>query len=188
MKIAIYSGSFNPVHNGHLAVARAALSEGADEVWLVVSPQNPHKKEEDLWPFADRLKMTELAVAKQQGIIASDCEGSLPRPSYTCRTLDFLQKKFPENQFRLLIGEDNLANFHLWKEYKRILDFYGLLVYPRSSTTAKKRPDHPNIGWISAPLLEVSSSDIRKRIAENRPIQGLVPPEVEEFIRKKMQG
>lgn len=186
MRVAVYSGSFNPVHNGHLAVAQAALAEGADEVWLVVSPRNPHKKEHDLWPFEDRMKMVELAVAKLPGIKASDCENSLPRPSYTYRTLEFLQKKYPENRFSLLIGEDNLASFHLWKEYHYILDAFGLIVYPRSSGRAVSPVDHPNIRWITAPLLDVSSSAIRKRLSENKPVRDLVPPGVEEFIREKL--
>jgi nicotinate-nucleotide adenylyltransferase len=185
MKIAVYSGSFNPLHNGHLAVAQAALAEGCDEVWLIVTPQNPHKKEEDLWPFEDRMKMAETSVAKLKGIKASDCENSLPRPSYTLKTLEYLQYKYPENRFCLLIGEDNLATFHLWKEYKKILDLFGLIVYPRFGSREILLPGHPNIRKMKAPLLDISSSDIRKRLSENRPIRDMVPPEVEEYIRKK---
>ncbi|MCL6103013.1 MAG: adenylyltransferase/cytidyltransferase family protein, partial [Bacteroidetes bacterium] len=91
MKIAIYSGSFNPIHNGHLAVAEAALADGFDEVWLVVSPHNPHKIETDLWSFEDRLKMVELALSKVSKVKVSDCENNLPRPSYTINTLEFLK-------------------------------------------------------------------------------------------------
>ena len=133
MKIAVYSGSFNPVHNGHLSVARAALAEGFDEVWLVISPQNPHKNEEELWPFEDRLKMVEMAIKNHPQLKASDCENYLPRPSYTINTLKFLKEKFPRHQFRLLIGQDNLMKFHKWKDYQQIIDSFGLIVYPRSS-------------------------------------------------------
>ena len=127
MKIAIYSGSFNPIHNGHIAVAEAALDNGFDEVWLVVSPKNPHKNEEDLWPFNDRLKMAELAIANRSGLKVSDCENKLPRPSYTINTLNFLKKTYPENEFKLLIGGDNLLKFQSWKDHQHIVDEFGLM-------------------------------------------------------------
>lgn len=187
MQIAIYSGSFNPVHNGHLAIAKAALMEGSDEVWLIVSPQNPHKKEKDLWPFEDRVKMAELAVADLPRIKVNACEKFLPRPSYTINTLEYLQKSWPENKFRLLIGEDNLVKFHLWKDYKLILETFGLIVYPRTS-----QPDSPieydqNVYRMKAPLLDVSSSEIRKRLSDNASIHHLVPPAVEKYILEKFR-
>lgn len=187
MKIAIYSGSFNPVHNGHLAVAEAALADGFDEVWLVVSPQNPHKNETDLWPFEERLKMVELALSKVPKVKVSDCENNLPRPSYTVNTLDFLQKTYPQHQFKLLIGEDNLLKFHLWKDYRRIIDSFGLVIYPRSSDQKIFFEQHPNIQRIKAPLLEISSSDIRKRLAESQSVQGLVSTEVEKYLLQKLK-
>ena len=187
MKIAIYSGSFNPVHNGHLAVAEAALADGFDEVWLVVSPQNPHKNETDLWPFEERLKMVELALSNVPKVKVSDCENNLPRPSYTINTLDFLQKTYPQHQFKLLIGEDNLLKFHLWKDYRRIIDSFGLVIYPRSSDQKIFFEQHPNIQRIKAPLLEISSSDIRKRLAESQSVQGLVSTEVEKYLLQKLK-
>lgn len=187
MRIAIYSGSFNPIHNGHLAIAEAALKEDYDEVWLVVSPQNPHKKREELWPFEDRLKMVELAVQYQPKIRVDDCENHLPIPSYTIRTLEFLQKKWPKHQFSLLIGGDNLQKFQLWKEYQRIIELFGLVVYPRYTTSANPFENHPNVRAINAPLLDISSSEIRKRISEGLSVTGLVPTEVEKFIRQKLK-
>jgi nicotinate-nucleotide adenylyltransferase len=187
MKIAIYSGSFNPIHNGHLAVAEAALAVGFDEVWLVVSPQNPHKNETDLWPFEERLKMVELALSNVPKVKVSDCENNLPRPSYTINTLDFLQKTHPQHQFKLLIGEDNLLKFHLWKDYRLIIDSFGLVIYPRSSGQKIFFEKHPNIQQIKAPLLEISSSDIRKRLAENQSVQGLVSTEVEKYLLQKLK-
>jgi nicotinate-nucleotide adenylyltransferase len=186
MKIAIYSGSFNPIHNGHIAVAEAALAGWAEEVWLVVSPQNPHKKEVELWPFEDRLKMVEIALTSKPGLKASDCENNLPRPSFTINTLEFLQKAYPQHNFRLLIGGDNLLTFHLWKEYRRITESFGLLVYPRSSGLTDKFENHPKICRINAPLIEISSSEIRKRLKENQSIHGLVSTEVENFILHKL--
>lgn len=188
MNIAIYSGSFNPIHKGHLAVAEAALAGWADEVWLVVSPQNPLKKESDLWPFADRLKMVELALSHEPRMKASDCENYLPRPSYTINTLDFLQRTYPQHQFRLLIGGDNLSAFHRWKDYRRIIESFGLIVYPRSSAPDDSMVNHPNIDEIKAPLLEISSSEIRKRLSENQSIHGLVSTEVENFILQKLKN
>jgi nicotinate-nucleotide adenylyltransferase len=187
MKIAIYSGSFNPIHNGHLAVAEAALADGFDEVWLVVSPQNPHKNETDLWPFEERLKMVELALSNVPKVKVSDCENNLPRPSYTINTLDFLQKTYPQHQFKLLIGEDNLLKFHLWKDYRRIIDSFGLVIYPRSSDQKIFFEQHPNMQRIKAPLLQISSSDIRKRLAENQSVQGLVSTEVENYLLQKLK-
>lgn len=186
MKIAIYSGSFNPIHNGHLAIAEAALHEGFDEVWLVVSPQNPHKKEEELWPFEDRLRMAELATANHYGLKVSDCENNLPRPSYTINTLSFLRKTFPEYQFKLLIGGDNLLKFQSWKDHQRIVDEFGLIVYPRSGSTVNTYDHHPNVTRMTTPLLNISSSDIRKRLAKNESVSGLVSTEVEKFIRQNI--
>ena len=188
MKIAIYSGSFNPIHIGHIAVAEAALSQGAEEVWLVVSPQNPHKNETELWPFEDRLKMVELALIHYTRLKSSDCENYLPRPSFTINTLKFLQGKYPQHQFKLLIGGDNFVKFKLWKDYRRIIESFGLLVYPRSYGQSIEFESHPNIIKIEAPLIEISSSQIRKRLFENQSIHGLVSDEVENFILQKLKS
>lgn len=188
MKIAVYSGSFNPVHNGHLSVAKATLAEGFDEVWMVISPQNPHKNEEELWPFEDRMKMVELAIMNQPQLRASDCENYLPRPSYTIHTLKYLKENYPQHQFRLLMGEDNLLNFHQWKDYQQIIDTFGLIVYPRSSTSGNHLDPLPNISIIKAPLLNISSSEIRKRLAENQSVSRLVPAEVEAYILQKLRS
>ena len=194
MKIAVYSGSFNPVHNGHLSIAKATLAEGFDEVWMVISPQNPHKKEEELWPFEDRLKMVELAIKDQPQLKASDCENHLPRPSYTIRTLKYLKENYPQHQFRLLIGEDNLVKFRQWKDYQQIIDSFGLIVYPRSTVPlnhqapGNHRTPSPNITTLKAPLLNISSSEIRKRLAENQSVSQLVPAEVEKYILQKLRS
>ncbi len=182
MKIAVYSGSFNPIHNGHLAVAKASLEVGYNEVWMVISPQNPHKNEEELWPFEDRLKMVELAVLNQPQLKASECENYLPRPSYTIHTLKYLKKSYPQHQFRLLIGEDNLQNFRLWKDYLQIIRTFGLIVYPRNSAPVHPFEPSPNICYIKAPLLSISSSEIRSRLNENQSVRGLVPAEVEQYL------
>ncbi|MEI6277572.1 MAG: nicotinate (nicotinamide) nucleotide adenylyltransferase [Prolixibacteraceae bacterium] len=188
MKIAIYSGSFNPVHVGHLAIAEAALEQGYDEVWLVVSPQNPHKIDIDLWPFEDRMQMVRLAILNSKQLKAFDFENNLPRPSYTIHTLEYLKKSYPLNQFCLLIGGDNLQTFHLWKSHKEIIETFGLIVYPRSSGDTDQLGNHPNIHRINAPLFEISSSEIRKKLSENQSIHGLVSPEVENYILYKLNN
>lgn len=187
MKIAVYSGSFNPIHNGHIAIARAALSEGYDEVWILVSPQNPHKSEEELWPFEERMKMVQLCLANEEHIRVSDCENMLPRPSYTINTLEYLREQYPEHQFRLLIGSDNLQKFHLWKDYQKITDSFGLIVYPRASGTSKPSEIQPNIQFIEAPLLSISATEIKKLLFENQSIHGLVSTEVEKYLLQKIK-
>ena len=187
MKIAVYSGSFNPIHNGHIAIARAALSEGYDEVWMLVSPQNPHKTEEELWPFEERLKMVQLGIAKEERIKVSDCENRLPKPSYTIHTLEFLREQYPEHQFRLLIGSDNLQKFQLWKDYQKIIDSFGLIVYPRASGSSKIFENQPNIQLIKAPLLNISSTEIKKLLSENQSVHGLVSTEVEKYLLQKIK-
>ncbi len=186
MKIAIYAGSFNPVHNGHLAVAEAALAEGFDEVWLVVSPQNPHKSEAELWPFDERYEMVVLATSGYRCIKPNDCEKNLPMPSYTIHTLEFLQKSYPQHHFSLLIGEDNLINFHLWKEHGRIIELFGLVVYPRSPSTLSTDENLSNLTRMKAPLINVSSSEIRNKLLKHESIKGMVPEAVESFIFLKL--
>ena len=154
---------------------------------MVVSPKNQHKSKEELWPFEERMKMVKLCLAKEEHIKASDCENMLPRPSYTINTLEYLSKKHPEHQFRLLIGGDNLQKFHLWKDYQKIIDSFGLIVYPRASGQAIHFVNQPNIHIISAPLLNISSSEIKKLLNENQSIHGLVSTEVEKYILQKLK-
>ena len=187
MRIAIYAGSFNPIHNGHLAVAEAALSEGFEEVWLLVSPQNPHKNEQELWPFDLRMELVNRTIQSNSKLKSSDCETKMSRPSYTINTLQYLKNTYPQHQFQLLIGGDNLLKFRLWKDYNQIIDLFGLIVYPRSSGMNAPFDLHPNIRYIKAPLLEISSSEIRARLSENRSIHGLVPDEVEKYLCQKSE-
>jgi nicotinate-nucleotide adenylyltransferase len=182
MKIAIYSGSFNPIHFGHLTIAQAALTAGIDELWFVVSPQNPLKNNSDLWPENDRLEMVRLAVKDETRMKASNYEFHLSRPSYTINTLDLLKKEYPQHEFTLLIGGDNLANFHKWRQHQRILDEYGLMVFPRPGFSNPQLEQHPNVRIIEAPLLYISSTAIRRRVYSGEPIDTMVPKEVKEYI------
>ena len=183
MRIAIFSGSFNPIHNGHLAIAREALAQGAvDELWFLVSPQNPLKKNHDLLPEADRLKMVKLAIENEPGMMASDFEFHLPRPTYTIKTLESLKTNYPEHQFKLLIGGDNLAIFHKWFEYQRIIDEFGLIVYPRPEFSIENLPKFANTTIISAPLIDLSATEIRKKLIKGELITGMVSRKVEEYL------
>jgi nicotinate-nucleotide adenylyltransferase len=185
MKIAIFSGSFNPIHNGHLAIAREAIAQGAaDELWFLVSPQNPLKKDFDLLPETDRLAMVKLAIENEPGMKASDYEFRLPRPTYTIKTLESLKANYPQHQFKLLIGGDNLAIFHKWFEYQRIIDEFGLIVYPRPGFNTEQLHKFTNTTVITAPLIDLSATEIREKFIKGESITGMVPEKVELFLQQ----
>jgi len=186
MRIAIFSGSFNPIHNGHLAIARETLAQdAADELWFLVSPQNPLKKNIDLFPETDRLMMVKLAIEDEKGMKASDFEFHLPRPTYTINTLEKLRENYPEHQFKLLIGGDNLIIFHKWVEYKRIIDEFGLIVYPRPDFDTESLPKFQNTILISAPLINLSATEIREKLVKGESIAGMVPEKVADFLHQQ---
>lgn len=186
MRIAIFSGSFNPIHNGHLAIAREALAQdAADELWFLVSPQNPLKKNLELLPETDRLKMVKLAIEGEKGMKASDFEFHLPRPTFTIHTLEKLRENYPEHQFKLLIGGDNLFIFQKWVEYKRIIDEFGLIVYPRPEFDTESLPKSPNTILISAPLIDLSATGIREKLVKGESITGMVPEKVARFLHQQ---
>lgn len=185
VKTGLYFGSFNPVHIGHLLVADALLElAGLDEVWLVVSPQNPFKEADALAPEADRLAMVQLALAGNPRLKPCDIEFSLPRPSYTVQTLRKLQTDYPERLFSLLLGGDSLAQFTQWKDYREILQSVKLHVYrrPDAGPVPQELAADPRIHHYDVPLLEVSSTDIRARIGSARSIRYRVPEAVREYI------
>lgn len=163
MKIGIYGGSFNPVHFGHVGLAKWVIENtDLDELWLVVSPNNPLKPAGLLAPEEERLAAVQEAIQDIPHVLASDFEFSLPRPSYTANTLRELQKKFPEHEFTLVIGEDNLAIFDQWKEYEYILQNYRIFVYPRNQINPNIL-NNPNIVFLrEAPTFDISSTAIRR--------------------------
>lgn len=186
-RIGIYSGSFNPVHNGHISLAKYLLdSDIVDEVWIVVSPLNPLKATSDEL-IADelRLQMAKIAFEGIRDTKVSDVEFRLPRPSYTIDTLNFLQKQYPDYQFFLLIGEDNMAIFDKWKNYDEVLRKYTILVYPRHADTNSSDNvlRHTNIHIIDAPYIDISSTDIRRRIRQQQPLTDMLPKSVIDFIK-----
>ena len=162
-RIGIFGGSFNPIHLGHIALAQAVLRQCAlDEVWLMVSPQNPLKRND-----ADLLEGVE-------GVKACDYEFRLPKPSYTWNTLQHLSKDYPDYQFSLLIGGDNWAHFQRWRNWQEIMEHHEVIVYPRDS--------YP--GTIDVPLLDVSSTEIRQRVRAGESIEGLVPESIVPLVKK----
>lgn len=184
MKIGLFFGSFNPIHIGHLIIANVMQNRtDLDEVWFVVSPQNPFKKQKSLLHEFDRLKMVELAIADHFYFRASDVEFHMPKPSFTIDTLTYLSDKFPQHQFKLIIGGDNLTHFHKWKNYEQILEHYGLYVYPRPGE--KKELHHPNIHFVQAPLMDISATFIRESIKGGHSVKYVLPQPVEEYIRDK---
>jgi len=184
MKIGLFFGSFNPIHIGHLIIANF-MSENTDleKIWFVVTPQNPFKNKNSLMANHHRLEMVNLAVQDYPKFQASNIEFSLPVPSYTIDTLVVLREKYPQHEFSLLLGEDNLKSFHKWKNYEQILKNHRIFVYPRMGTeTQDVEIQHTNIIKVPAPVVEISAVSIRQMIKENKNIRPLVPPEVFTYI------
>jgi nicotinate-nucleotide adenylyltransferase len=186
MKIGLFFGSFNPIHVGHLIIANTmATNTDIQQVWFVVSPQNPFKKNNSLLHEFDRLTMVERAVADNFKLKVTDIEFNLPKPSYTINTLIILAEKHPEHEFVLIMGEDNLVQFENWKNHEKILEFYTLYVYPRPNTPAHNYKNHPKVNFIEAPLLDISATYIRKKLSEGKNIKYLVTDPVEDYIKLK---
>jgi nicotinate-nucleotide adenylyltransferase len=185
MKIGLFFGSFNPIHIGHLAIANY-FSEFSDldQVWLVVSPQNPLKKKKSLLPEYHRYYMAELALGDDFDIRPSNIEFTLPKPSYTVDTLTYLKEKHPQKEFALILGSDNLVSLHKWKNYEELLKQAQLYVYPRPGTKAENFKDHYKMQIVNAPLIEISSSFIRSSIKQGMDIRYFLPPKVYSYIKE----
>jgi nicotinate-nucleotide adenylyltransferase len=184
MKVGLFFGSFNPIHNGHLAIAAYMVEHGdIDRLWFVVSPQNPLKEKDDLLDDTLRLQMVKLAIANDDHLGACDIELALPQPSFTINTLDALKTSFPAIEFRLIMGADNFVNLEKWKDYSRIISEYPILIYPRPGFAMKNSILKGNFTLINAPLLPISSTMIREKIGKNENIDSLIPSAVSEFIK-----
>lgn len=176
MRTALFFGSFNPVHIGHLAIANhIAEFGGVDEVWFVVSPQNPHKEKSSLLPERDRYDMVYRAVGDYPKFRVSDIEFRLPQPSYTIHTLTHLHEKFPGREFLLILGSDNLVHFHKWKNADQILARHPLVVYPRPGTPEEVYARFPDLVRVDAPQIDISSTFIREAIRNGKDIRFFVP-------------
>lgn len=185
MKVGLYFGTFNPIHVGHLIIANHLLEySDLDEVWMVVTPHNPHKKKSSLLANYHRFELVYLATEDYNGIRPSDIEFKMPQPNYTINTLVHISEKYPQHEFSLIMGEDNLKSFHKWKNYEAILDDYHIYVYPRiSEGTIQTRFDkHQKIHRIDAPIVEISSTHIRNGIKNKKNVRPLLPKEVWKYV------
>ncbi len=184
-KIGLYFGTFNPVHMGHLAIANHMVEfSDLDEVWMVVTPHNPFKKKSTLLDNHHRLEMVYKAVEDYPNIKPNNIEFKLPQPNYTIDTLVHLGERYPNKSFCLIMGMDNLKGLHKWKNYEVILNNYSVYVYPRVSEgkVPETFENHPKINIVTAPIMEISSTFIRKAIANRKNIQPLLPHKVWQYI------
>jgi len=185
MKIGLYFGTFNPIHVGHLIIANHLIEySNLDEVWMVVTPHNPFKKKSSLLANHHRFEMVYRATENYRKIKPSDIEFKLPQPNYTTHTLAHISELHPDKEFCLIMGEDNLKNFHKWKNFETILAHHQIYVYPRISEGSSELQfdNHPKIHKIAAPVVEISSTMIRNGIKTAKNIQPLLPKEVWEYI------
>ena len=181
IRTGIFGGSFNPIHNGHIALARQLReAAGLDEVWLMVSPHNPLKEQAGLLDDQLRLQMARQALADEPFIKASDYEFHLPRPSYTWNTLQALEADYPEREFVLMIVGDNWEYFSRWYRADDILSRYSLVVYPRRGSDIGQIPE--NVQVVDAELLDISSTDIRRRVRQGKTIAGMVPDRIVDAV------
>jgi len=183
MKIGLFFGSFNPVHIGHMIIANyMATQTDLDQLWMVVSPQNPLKAKSTLARDYDRLHLVRLAIDNNTNLKASNIEFDLPKPSYTIDTLTYLREANPEHEFALIMGGDNLGTLHKWKNYELILRDYQVYVYKRPNYDLGELATHPSVKLFEAPLMQISASYIRKCIQQGHSIQYLVPEPVYEYL------
>jgi len=184
-KIGLYFGTFNPIHIGHLTIANHMVEfSDLDEIWMVVTPHNPFKKKSSLLDNHHRLEMVFKATEAYPKINPSDIEFKLEQPNYTVNTLAHFEEKYPNKQFSLIMGADNLKSLHKWKNYEVILENYHVYVYPRISegTIPEQFQKHSKITKIEAPIMEISSTFIRKAIKDKKNIKPLLPNSVWEYI------
>jgi len=184
-KVGLYFGTFNPIHVGHLTIANYMVEySDLDQIWMVVTPHNPHKKKSSLLDNNHRVVMVDIAVEDYPKIKSSKIEFDLPQPNYTVKTLAVLEEKYQDFDFCLIMGEDNLKSFHKWKNYEVILDRYQLYVYPRISKgkIESQFDNHPKIVKVDAPIMELSSTFIRKAIKDKKNIRPMLPQNVWEYL------
>ncbi len=185
MKIGLYFGTFNPIHVGHLIIANYMVEySDLDEIWMVVTPHNPHKKKSSLLDNHHRFELVYEATKDYQKIKPSDIEFKLSQPNYTVNTLVHISEKYPQHEFSLIMGEDNLKSFHKWKNFQTILEHHHIYVYPRiSEGSVKTQFDKSNkVHRIEAPLIQISSTHIRNGIKEGKNVEPMLPSSVWKYI------
>jgi nicotinate-nucleotide adenylyltransferase len=185
MKIGLFFGSFNPVHNGHLMLANYMVqTTDLNKVWFVVSPHNPLKDKKTLLGEYDRLNLINLAIENNPKLKASDIEFKLPQPSYTIDTLSYIKDKFPKHEFTLIMGSDNLATLHKWKNYQQLIEQYPIIVYQRRGFTKNPFPEVKTIQHIDFPFIDISSTFIREQIKKGISIRYFMPDVVWQYIEE----
>ncbi|MCK9618688.1 MAG: nicotinate (nicotinamide) nucleotide adenylyltransferase [Lentimicrobiaceae bacterium] len=183
--IGLLFGSFNPIHLGHMIIAEFMVNNtDLDETWFVVSPHNPLKKKETLLADIHRLAMVRIAVENDSRFRVCDIEFKMPKPSYTIHTLTYLSEKYPDYQFTLIAGTDILPTFNKWKNYEKILDNYHIYIYPRPGKQSRQFLDNTNVQLIKAPMIEISSSNIRQYIREGKKPVYMLLPKVWQYIQE----
>ena len=184
MNIGLFFGSFNPVHTGHLIIANHILNEtDLEKIWLIVSPLNPFKTDNSLLDEYARLDLVKAAIENDKRVIASDVEFQLSRPSFTINALNYLKENYPENKFSIIMGSDSFQSLHLWKNFESVISDYKILIYDRPGYKVENRMN-AEIEILNAPLLNISSTEIRKLIKQGKSIRYLVPEKVREEIER----
>tara|TARA_Y100000589_G_scaffold317298_1_gene343153 strand:- start:83123 stop:83728 length:606 start_codon:yes stop_codon:yes gene_type:complete len=195
VKIGLYFGTFNPIHVGHLIIANyMADFTDLEKVWMVVTPQNPLKKKSSLLADYHRLALARIAVEDNDKIEVSNIEFELPKPSYTVHTLTYLKEKFPQHEFSLIMGEDNLRTLHKWMNYEQIIENHHIYVYPRALTEQEREENkpyspsklmtHPHVHLCDAPVMKVSASFIRQAIKNKKDVRYLLTDPVYKYVKE----
>lgn len=185
MKIGLYFGSFNPIHIGHMAIANYIVSfSELEQLWFVISPQNPFKEKKSLLPDYHRLELVRRAIGDNSNMLASNIEFSMPQPSFTIDTLVRFAEKYPQHSFSIIMGADNLKTLHKWKNYEQIIENYNIVVYPRPGISWNRIDEEimQKVEIVEAPQMDVSSSFIRKSIASDKDVRYFMPSEVYQYI------
>ncbi|MDR1221702.1 MAG: nicotinate-nucleotide adenylyltransferase [Tannerella sp.] len=189
MTVGIFPGSFNPIHIGHLALANWLCEFcDLDELWFLVSPQNPLKKKSGLMDENKRLRMVEAAIEGYPGFKASDFEFKLPRPSYTITTLRELRRQFPDKTFQLIMGADNWNRMSSWKNHEELVNEFPVIIYPRKDHETTIPEGYTNTTKVDAPLLEISSTFIRQAIQEGKDIRFFLPEKIRDIFIPQNPG
>ncbi len=186
MKIGLFFGTYNPVHIGHMVISNYMVEfTDMDQLWMVVTPQNPFKQKESMLADYDRLHLVNLAIGDDVRIKASDIEFKLPQPNFTANSLVYLKEKFPMHEFALIMGADNLNSFHKWKNHEEILNNHEIYVYPRlESNDGGELRKHFKVTYAEAPIMKISSSFIRQAISEGKKVNHYMPTKVAEYIEE----
>ncbi len=187
MLIGLYFGTFNPIHVGHMIIANHLVEYSElDQVWFVVTPHNPFKKKSTLLNDYHRLDLVNRAIYNYPKLRATDVEFHLSQPNYTYKTLAVLEEKYPQHEFSLIMGGDNLDNFHKWKNYQNIIENHKIFVYPRPNSGKSELSKHKNVILVEdVPLMEISATQIRKALKEGKNVGPLLPDGIGEFVNKE---